>query len=346
MNEIINAEEIKTSNGANELAPINVPEGKKEMLMQTKYVAAQFVPIPRNLEKINKDLLSLAKIAKDNWFYEFKIFNKKEQRYSFVRGGTIGLARTIVQMYGNCTILEEIKPYNTNGIILENTLVDFEKGFTITRCEIIKEDTPPGKWDHERWNRMVTNKHRSFNLRGLIQSYVPGFIWDGCIQAARNAALLEADIEIKSKEKLDEIFGYFKSHNVSEQKIRDFLDIGKNDPLTGKHYVLLKNIKYQIEHGETSVKEISDIVDDQKEKNRKNEVDEKNEYATKKLMLTKKLYEKMEMDGIKESTVLEAYGIRSIGMMEKNDIDLIIQDWDKFRNDMLNLQTKNKEKIK
>lgn len=330
---ILEGQEIQIHTGATS-KDLELQSPDKEIMMQTKYVAARFVPIPRDLAKISGELQKIAKIAKHDWFYEFKVWSVREKRYIFIRGGTIGLAKTIIQMYGNCTILEDLVPWE-QGIVLKNTLVDFEKGFTLERCEVIKSETPPGKWDKERWNRMVTNKHRSFNLRGLIQSYVPGFIWNSCVQGAREAALLEAETEISSKDALTRTFNYFKKNGISEQRLREFLDIGQNDPISGIHLVTLKNLRYQIEDGHVKQEDVKKITPETKDEEI---TPQKNSQDQTKRDKIKKIYEKMEMDGIKEKTVLDAYEKSSIGLLSSVDIDMILQDWQTFSEHMLNFQ--------
>lgn len=259
----MNENEIKVFTGETLPEKREIPQ-EGMMQMRSQFVAAMWVPVPRNEEQIMERIEKIAQKVGNAFFYLWPVKNK-DGSISMISGGTIDLAETILYYWSNIAIEHDIQDLGDKWKI-KHILIDFERGLQWPRTTIVhKPKDSAGGWDRDRWERMSLNRANSFNLRDLVFSVIPRWMRDQIIEKAKVAEIKRSETEFDRGEAIN-LFTLFKlDYGIEKADILNFIN---ESDVTRQNYFKIKNIFAQLKRGDVKAK---DILKGEKQSNKKEE---------------------------------------------------------------------------
>lgn len=248
-------EKVNVSTGMNiNQAQAVVASGQALMQTKSEYQCAVTVQKPRELAKVRQEVLKEARLAKDEFFYRWPVKNKNGSQ-SWVEGGSVGLAQSIMSNYTNCAIIPKVEEKNGRWYF-ETVFVDFEKGVTTARHLIQKMPTVSlGKHSVDRTVNMEFQKAQSKNIRDTIFNAIPRWLRSEAIEEAKEAST--ADV-LKNRDKiLKKALEFFETKNITDTELAAFL--GKKDTkFNNKDIEFMRNLVVQLRNGDTTPEAIKE----------------------------------------------------------------------------------------
>ena len=249
---------------------------------RTEYHCAVSVPKPRQLEKIQEDVLKEAAIAKDDFYYSWKVKDRRNNTEKWIEGGTIGLAQCCFRSWTNCVLDTKIREEKGEWIF-NSTFIDVEKGVVMPREFRFKIPLEAnGKYDYERTKNMAFQMAQSKNQRDAILNALPRWLKNKAIEVAKEASRKEVEESKDLSEKRDKAVKFFAQENITEKELCDYFNKNTINDFGIEDIVRLRNLANQLMNKEITSKDIklaaSDIFDKKpdildKIKDKKNKVD-------------------------------------------------------------------------
>jgi hypothetical protein len=232
-----------------------------EGIQQTKagYHTAVSVQRPRDLRKIRTDLKIETEIAGEHFFYSWKVFNKRTNRYETVEGLSVGAEIAIARAFGNCVIEPSDFKETDNSFLFKYDFVDLEKGFTVSRVFKQSKSPAPGKYDVDRWNDMQLQIGQSKALRNVIKAGVPSWLQEEVLKIAKQAVLDQIQGDGIQKA-IDKVIKFLAGHGVPLEKINEVMDKDSRD-FTVEDVATLRGMCSQINEGTARAEELFQMVD-------------------------------------------------------------------------------------
>lgn len=222
--EAITFPEVPIFTGQPEGAPASpgerlLKEGHTLQQTRTGYQTAVAVQKPRNIMRIQEELLEEARKLKELAFYRWAVGGK---RPGWVEGGSIALAERCAHLWGNGATHSTV--YEVNGKRYFNcAFVDLEKGYTSTRSFPIKEVGMVG-YDKDRADIMSFQKQQSQALRRVIFAVIPKWMEQKAIEEAKKA-MAEDITDENLKKKFQEACDILrKDYKITKAQVLAHLD--------------------------------------------------------------------------------------------------------------------------
>jgi len=241
---------------ATDLMPVRQITGAGQTMVQAKtsYITAVQVQKPRQLELIIKGVLEEAQYAGSDFYYGWKVKNKKTGRDSAIEGASIGLATALFRHYGNCA-METSVTETTTHYLFTSTFIDLERGISFPRLyrQRIKENIGAG-YEDERAADVVFQIGQSKSQRNAIVKAMPEWMVKQAIERAKEAELnkLTSDNIVTARVKA---LTFFIAQGVTLAQIENYLD-RPLDMWTKEDIIDLRAVGTAINEGRGDVKEI------------------------------------------------------------------------------------------
>lgn len=105
--------------------------GAPSIVITDQIITAQKVTVERDLQKVIRNIRTLAAVAGEDWYYRFPV-KKKGGGVDQIEGPTIKCAQNVAREYGNCQVDCRAMDQGTSWMIYAR-FVDYETGFSLTR---------------------------------------------------------------------------------------------------------------------------------------------------------------------------------------------------------------------
>ena len=215
-----------------------VKSGEQVVRQQTEYMTAVSVTKPRDLAVVLKGVMEEIALDPEEMFYYWEVKTKNDGMKP-VEGGSISLALAVVQNWTNVALLMKVEEDNTHYTFYP-TLIDVEKGFTLTRAfkQIKKGYT--GKMDKERAQDLQFQKGQSKAIRNLISNGTSRVLWKKCYRAARALYIKELE-KGDISDKVDRCIIAFDQMGVHVDRLKSYVNIDDISRWTGTELANLRS---------------------------------------------------------------------------------------------------------
>ena len=248
--------DIKIFNGETLPEKKKVSQNENLMQIRSNYVAAMMVPKPRVMNNVINAVMKEAEQAKDDFYYNWLVNNKRTGSKELIEGGTTGLAQAIIRNWTNCAVETEVKEF-AGEWIYKTTCIDFENGFTIQREYRLKiPQEKSGNYDYERTRNMKFQMGYSKNQRDCIFNFVPRWLRAQAIETAKRASV--NDVEKNIDGNLKKALSSFANKDITEKDLLGYFGKKSINEFDAKIVAQLRNLWVQLNNGETSVEAIKE----------------------------------------------------------------------------------------
>lgn len=232
--------------------------------MRSERCVAMIVPKPRNLERIEQDVLKEAKYAQHDFYYNWSVNDRKNNRKQWIEGGTIGLAQSMYRCWNNCELVTTVQT-EAGYWIFSSTFYDFENGSTLNREHRIRIPNIDQKdSDYDRKMDMKFQAWYSKNQRNTIFAALPRWLKNKAIETAKAAS--KSDLNIDKKEKFVKAIKYFEERGISEKDLLLYFEKDSINDFDTKDILRVCNIANQLYNGEIKPSDISSQITEEFEK--------------------------------------------------------------------------------
>lgn len=157
---------------------------------QTAYQTAITVQKPRDLKKVEADILFEASQMGEDFIYSWQVNDKnnKETGKSTVEGVSIDGAMILVRNWGNAVCEPDLVDETPTHYLLKATFIDLEKGFSSPRLYRQRKGERRGGMDAERAEDIAFQIGQSKAIRNAVCRGIPQWMQDRAVEAAKSEA--------------------------------------------------------------------------------------------------------------------------------------------------------------
>lgn len=134
---------------------------------QGREITARKVAVPRDLKKIQQQLKVFCAQFGETFYYSWEANDRRNRRKALIEGGTIKLANTLVNLWGNCAV--EVDVHETpSHWVLKAFFIDYERGVAVSRLFQQRKSQDTGMRDGERQADIVFQIGQSKAIRNVV----------------------------------------------------------------------------------------------------------------------------------------------------------------------------------
>ena len=175
---------------------ITQPRALTQQRVQTQYVTAMSVQLPRSLDVVRKQFLEEARLMGEGGYYGWGVGKDR------IEGPSQAMAYAAARCWGNCAVDQLPLEESRDAWIFTSVFVDCETGFTLTRkFRQSKRWTVYGKLDPDRKDDIRFQIGQTKGDRNVILKALPKWLIDQGMDEAKAGA----------REKLEQ---YIKKHGL------------------------------------------------------------------------------------------------------------------------------------
>jgi len=204
-------------------------QGMTAQKIQTRYMTAVEVQIPRDLDKIVDAVLREAEHAAESFFYAWG------EGKNHVEGGSIGLAACMAREWGNCAVETDIQE-TQDAYMFTSHFIDLEKGFTMSRSmRQAKQSIIYGKMDEFRKDKSRFQIGQSISIRNVVFASMPLWLKEQAIERAKDSVrkgITKEGIATAT----EKAFKVLSQHSITEDRV--LLKLGRKN----KHEITMEDI--------------------------------------------------------------------------------------------------------
>jgi hypothetical protein len=157
----------------------------------TQYTTAMAIQKPRQLSVIVANVLTEAKLAGAKFYYAWQVTNRKTNRKSEVKGGSIDLAMCFARNFGNCAVDVDGTETATH-FMMKATFIDFETGLNLSRLFRQRKSQNIGSgFDSDRAEDVTFQIAQSKAERNVVLNVMPKWLIDKAVEVARKAEIAQ-----------------------------------------------------------------------------------------------------------------------------------------------------------
>jgi hypothetical protein len=161
---------------------------------RTPYVSAMQVLKPRKIDDVERSILRQAVLLGEEAFYGWGSGKGR------VEGGSIDLAMTMINAYGNAVIVPDSVQETSEAWIFTHVFVDLETGVSTPRqWRESKRSIVDGNFDKERKDTIRFGRGQSKNIRNAILRAMPKWLVNKAIEEAKRGARDKMEKFIRDK---------------------------------------------------------------------------------------------------------------------------------------------------
>lgn len=172
-----------------------ISQGQQLLQIRTRNQLMVAVQRPRDIRAFEKKLLAIAAEAGEDFFYSIPFKNRKEGTTSVVEGAGVGLARTAVSLWGNCSVETRIEQEVSDAFLVRSDFVDFENNYTRSETKRVSKLLPKfGGGTRTATGKeldLVYQQGASKVERDVILRSLPKHVIERAFEMAKAAALAE-----------------------------------------------------------------------------------------------------------------------------------------------------------
>jgi len=243
-------EEVRKQPEATAAAP-TVDRKAPVTTVQTEYVTAQHVPLPRDIKAIMKEAIDIAELSGELFFYRWETSSTDHKtgkvKKGFLIGHSVKLTNEAVRIFGNCVIHQKPVVQTPSAWIFTTAFIDLQTGFTRERQFRMDKQWPVhGRMDKFRKDDIRFQIGQSKSDRNVVMNSLPQIILERMLETAINSVREQIEFKIKSvyggdiQKAIDELLKAFVPYAISQELIekklglkRDKWDINTLVMLTG-----------------------------------------------------------------------------------------------------------------
>lgn len=156
---------------------------------RTGYQTAVHVQVPRDIKKVERDILAEAAEMGEDFLYAWDVKDKTSKTgKSRIEGISIDGALIMMRNWGNCHCPTDLEKETPSHFLLKSTFIDLEKGFSIPRLYRQRKGQRAGGMDADRAEDIAFQIGQSKCQRNAIEKGVPAWIQTRALEAAKLAA--------------------------------------------------------------------------------------------------------------------------------------------------------------
>jgi hypothetical protein len=214
---------------------------------------------PRDLRSIAEQTKQLAELNPESFYYFFTFYSEKDQKYVIVSDLSIGGARTLMQLYGNCTVEQDPMQVVGEKHILSGVFIDYERNVVIPRQYLWAQRKVSGGYQAERAEEMAFSSAYSKWLRNTIVGGIPEPLIQLALKTAKGAhhEAIQNQITAKghaqvSKSYLDRL----TAHKIPDHMLKQRYAFGDPAAIPISVLAMMETDLVVLDSGEMSVADI------------------------------------------------------------------------------------------
>ena len=204
--------------------------------VQTEYVTAKHVSLPRNIKAIMKEAIDIAELSGELFFYRWETSSTShgtgETKKGFVIGHSVKLTNEAVRIFGNCVIHQKPVIQTPSAWIFTTAFIDLQTGFTRERQFRMDKQWPVyGRMDRFRKDDIRFQIGQSKSDRNVVMNSLPQIILERMLETAINSVRKQIEFKIKDvyggdiQKAIDELLKAFVPYAISQELIEKKLDL-------------------------------------------------------------------------------------------------------------------------
>jgi hypothetical protein len=225
-----------------------VSEGATVQRVQTDFIQAIKVQVPRDLEALKDRVLKEAEMFPDGLIYAWTAGK------AIVKGPTIKLAMMLVREWGNCDAQSYVIAEDNRNWIFMGEFIDIERGFRLRReYRKRKSEQVGGKYSDERKETMAFQSGQSKCIRNVVINAMPGGLVQKVMEIAEEGQRKDVErTEGGVQKQIGKIERAFQKYNVSIEQLEDKLDKKRKD-WGSQEVTTLRALYRGLEEGHTTI---------------------------------------------------------------------------------------------
>ncbi len=137
-----------------EVRPIPMLPDRTYLQARDSVVTAQRVALPRDYQKIRREISERAQVSADRYVYSWPVKDRQTGRTERIFGATIGLAYELLEIYQNAAVDCRVEDHGDYWIFY-GRFVDWERGISLTRPYMQRKTQNIGMRDQGRADDIV-----------------------------------------------------------------------------------------------------------------------------------------------------------------------------------------------
>lgn len=157
--------------------------------VQGQHVTAIQVQVPRDIKKIEQNVLTEFELAGEDAYYTWEVNDKhSDTGKSWIEGTSIDGAMIMVRHYGNCAVETAPIEDGPKQWVISSTFLDLETGFTLNRLFRQRKSGGVGTMMADRSLDMDFQIGQSKSIRNVVLAVMPGWLKRKAMDAAKKGA--------------------------------------------------------------------------------------------------------------------------------------------------------------
>ena len=230
MNEMMKSNDNKIT-GPIDVISDDLPmvQGMTAQKIQTAYMTAAKVQLPRVMEDIVDAVMRESEYAREAFFYAWG------EGENHVEGPSVGLCLCVAREWGNCAV-ETYVVNIEDAWEFTSHFIDLERGFTISRTfRQPKQEIVYGQMDKYRKDNNRYQRGQSKSIRNVIRAAMPSWLIEQAIERAKES-IRKGITEEGIATAIEKAFKILAQHGVTKDRV--LAKIGRKN----KHGVTMEDI--------------------------------------------------------------------------------------------------------